>query len=154
MSSCSLPITIRRFTTADVDRLVEIGNASFEVDALPKRELLRLRRRCFSWAIAAELAGEIVAYMVTCIEPHKQHTVAHIMILAVDPAYRRQGVGTALVNWSFEYVNGPVALVWELEVRPSNHAGMSFWQSFGFVPIGIKARLYRDKADAIHMQRQ
>lgn len=153
MSCCSLPITIRRCTTADIDRLVEIGNASFDVDALPTRELLRLRRRCFTWAIAAELEGEIIGYMVTCIELHKHYTVAHIATLAVAPAYRRQGVGSALVNWSFEHVTGPARLVWELEVRPSNDLGMGFWQSFGFVPVGIKPRFYRDKADAIHMRK-
>lgn len=148
-----MPITIRRYTPADVKRLVEIGKASLGVDAPLATEILRMRRMGFAWSVAAELDGEIIAFMTTFTAPAKRHIVAHVAILAVDPAYRRQGVGRALVEWSFANLRAPAITMWELEVRSTNTVGLQFWQNFGFVQVGVRPRYYRDKADAIYMRK-
>ena len=42
--------------------------------------------------------------------------------------------------------------VLDLEVRPSNTAGLLFWEHFGFVPVGLLAAYYPDGEAGLQMR--
>lgn len=62
--------------------------------------------------------------------------------VATHPDYRRQSVGRALVTTLLEYgkANGFCRVT--LEVRASNQAAISLYQSLGFSPCGIRKNFY------------
>ena len=66
-----------------------------------------------------------------------------MMNLAVAPAYRRQGVGRALVErllWELAEDNHCLTL----EVRASNEAAIALYESLGFRQVGRRPRYYRN----------
>ena len=65
-----------------------------------------------------------------------------MMNLAVAPAYRRQGVGRALVErllWELAEDNHCLSL----EVRASNEAAIALYDSLGFRQVGRRPRYYQ-----------
>ena len=65
-----------------------------------------------------------------------------MMNLAVAPAYRRQGVGRALVErllWELAEDNHCLTL----EVRASNEAAIALYESLGFRQVGRRPRYYQ-----------
>ena len=78
--------------------------------------------------------------------------VWHVMNIAVDPARRRQGIGTTLLEQVIERAG--VDQTYTLEVRPSNPGAISLYERFGFRSAGTRPRYYRDTGeDALIMWR-
>jgi len=71
----------------------------------------------------------------------------HLLNLAVHPAHRRQGISRALLTTALEQARGQGAGVVWLEVRPSNQAALSLYQSFGFEEVGIRRNYYTDNGE-------
>lgn len=61
-----------------------------------------------------------------------------ILNLAVLPAYRRLGVARALLQSELQY-----PAIYYLDVRESNAAARSLYESFGFVEISRRKNYYR-----------
>jgi ribosomal-protein-alanine N-acetyltransferase len=78
--------------------------------------------------------------------------VWHLMNIAVDPALRRRGIATALLEEMFE--RGGPDESYTLEVRPSNAVAIALYARFGFRPAGTRRRYYQDTGeDAMIMWR-
>lgn len=75
---------------------------------------------------------------------------ADMMNLAVAPAYRRKGLGRALVQALCQTLPGAMqAHVLTLEVRDSNLPAIALYESLGFVQIGRRKQYYHHpKEDA------
>ena len=71
----------------------------------------------------------------------------HLLNLAVHPARRRRGISRALLTASLEKARGQGAEVVWLEVRPSNQAALTLYQSFGFKEVGIRQNYYTDNGE-------
>jgi ribosomal protein S18 acetylase RimI-like enzyme len=76
---------------------------------------------------------------------------AHMLLLAVDPAARRSGVGLALWRW-LETVarRGGIARI-ELEVRAENSGGLAFYHALGFREVARLRGYYESREDALRM---
>ena len=76
---------------------------------------------------------------------------ADMMNVAVSPAYRRQGIGRALVLALCEALKTRMqATVLTLEVRDSNAAAIALYQGFGFEEVGRRKNYYDlPKEDAL-----
>jgi len=71
----------------------------------------------------------------------------HITNLAVDPAYRRHGVGRALLsNLVMEGIKHGLHYL-TLEVRSSNLAAQRLYAEFGFVKTGVRPNYYQDNQE-------
>ena len=68
----------------------------------------------------------------------------HILNLAVHPQRRRQGIGRRLLAEGTTIAQTLGAQVAWLEVRPSNHAALALYKSFGFKEIGRRPGYYDD----------
>ncbi|NBX12795.1 MAG: ribosomal-protein-alanine N-acetyltransferase [Acidimicrobiia bacterium] len=76
---------------------------------------------------------------------------AHITNVAVDVSMRRRGIATELLldlSWEARRA-GMKSLT--LEVRESNVSAQSLYRRFGFVPVGVRAKYYENRDDAIVM---
>lgn len=76
---------------------------------------------------------------------------ACLLLLAVDPAHRRRGLGRALFEWLAAVARaGGVATV-SLEVRADNPAARAFYASLGFAERGRLVGYYDGRLDAVRM---
>jgi ribosomal-protein-alanine N-acetyltransferase len=113
-------------------------------------------------------AGELAKPSSVCLGAYDAHTGAligyaivsryvdawHVMNLAVEPVYRRRGVGTALLERLFEATAGDGRRGYTLEVRVSNTGAMRLYERAGFRARGIRRGYYTDnREDAIIMWR-
>lgn len=72
---------------------------------------------------------------------------AHITLLAVDPMYRRQGLGQILL-YALLVLAWRRGLEWAtLEVRVSNQVAISLYQKFGFESVGQRRAYYQDNGE-------
>jgi ribosomal-protein-alanine N-acetyltransferase len=74
----------------------------------------------------------------------------HVMTVAVDPERRGRGIGSRLMVALLRAALDMGATRMLLEVRPSNMDARRLYRRFGFVPVDIRPRYYRDE-DAIVM---
>ncbi len=76
---------------------------------------------------------------------------AHMLLLAVDPAARRSGVGRALWRWLETIARrGGIGRV-ELEVRAENSGGRAFYHALGFREVARLRDYYQSREDALRM---
>jgi ribosomal-protein-alanine N-acetyltransferase len=68
--------------------------------------------------------------------------LADLHRLAVAPAYRRQGVGTALVRSALDTVRHLGARAVILEVRDTNDAAIMLYQKLGFEQLAARQNYY------------
>ena len=77
---------------------------------------------------------------------------AHISTIAVEPKYRRQGIGQLLLITAIERAVKLGASLLSLEVRVSNLAAQNLYRKYGFKVVGRRPRYYSDnREDALIM---
>ncbi|MFP4007173.1 MAG: ribosomal protein S18-alanine N-acetyltransferase [Spirulinaceae cyanobacterium] len=72
---------------------------------------------------------------------------AHITLLAVAPAYRRQGLGSLLLSTLLQKAQARGLERATLEVRRSNQAAIALYQKFGFKIAGTRKKYYQDNQE-------
>lgn len=77
---------------------------------------------------------------------------AHVTTFAVEPGWRRRGVGGRLMLELMRAARDVGARIVTLEVRLSNQAARALYRQYGFRPVGIRPRYYSDNnEDALIM---
>jgi ribosomal-protein-alanine N-acetyltransferase len=71
----------------------------------------------------------------------------HINNLAVDPTWRRRGVGGALLQFVLHDAAAEGAIGATLEVRRSNEPARRLYERFGFAFAGIRTAYYREPVE-------
>src|SRR5881296_1906343 len=89
--------------------------------------------------LVAEQRGAVLGYAIA----HWAADEAEILNVGVAPAYRRQGVGRALVERMLAALHDHGARVVYLEVRESNVIARRLYESLGFTEVARRARYYR-----------
>ena len=149
-------VRVRRMRAADAAAVARIEGAVFGREAWPRGAFAYV---CHVFGTArptrgelwvAESSGRIVGY--TGLELSALGGEADIINLAVDPAYRRLGVGRRLLAAAALYCRRRgVALLW-LRVRVANRGARAFYRRCGFRAIGRFRDYYQDPLeDAILM---
>jgi ribosomal-protein-alanine N-acetyltransferase len=76
----------------------------------------------------------------------------HVMNVAVEPAHRRRGIATALLDRLFELTAEDSRRGYTLEVRVSNSEAIALYERLGFQARGIRRGYYTDnREDALIM---
>ncbi len=81
-------------------------------------------------------------------------TTAHLNLLAVEPAFRRQGIARRLVQWLEESAVVAGTFTISLELRADNVVAERFYESLGYREIGRVRGYYQRVEDAIRMRRE
>ena len=76
---------------------------------------------------------------------------AHLNLLAVQPGYRRQGVGRQLLEWLEASARTAGIFTVNLELRSTNDGARAFYEKLGFKSAGRKAAYYDGREDAVRM---
>ena len=149
MESTELDIEIRWAINRDTPTLLAIEAASFE-DPWTEEELLRCLRQRNTIGMVAELDDDVVGFMI--YELHKNSL--HLASLAVDPQYRRRGIGRAMIRSLTGKIGlGSVRNRITLEVRESNLPAQLFFKSQGFRAVQVLRDFYENSTeDAYLMQ--
>ncbi len=142
-------INVRCFSLTDLNRIMEIENASFTIDSFSEDIFRSWYHKCPYLFIVAEISGVVVGYMITCIV----HKKGYIASIAVDPAYRHKSVGRTLVYFTFNHLKTTGVKIVELEVRLTNIEGVRFWENLGFFTLRTIPHFYHDGIDALKMRK-
>ena len=79
---------------------------------------------------------------------------ADVLLVVVDPAERRTGVGTALVTTLCRTLAALGARRALLEVRAANTAALGLYATLGFTEVARRRSYYRDGEDAVVLARE
>lgn len=78
---------------------------------------------------------------------------AHLLLLAVQPGARRQGIGAALVAWLEQAaLTAGVGQVW-LEARQGNAAARAFYRQLGYREIQVLPGYYQGREACVRIAR-
>ncbi len=120
-------------------------------------QIAQLEKQCFSdpWSeksIASELENPLSLWLVALqgdlvvgyVGSQSVLGEADMMNIAVDEAYRRQGIGKNLVLQLVEKLKEQGVHSLSLEVRQSNAPAISLYEEMGFQQVGLRPNYYRN----------
>jgi ribosomal-protein-alanine N-acetyltransferase len=140
-------IKIRSLGYADLPQVIAIERRAFPTPwslAMFVLELAKPSGVC----LAAVESKRVVGYLVCA----RYADVWHLMNIAVDPAERRRGIASALLDEMLARAGTEES--YTLEVRPSNDGAIALYERFGFRTAGMRKRYYSDTGeDAVIMWR-
>jgi len=139
---------IRRFSFADLQRILEIERQAFPKAPYDLATFLNLYwvypetflvyvEKTHGWQ-----DGRIFGYIVFDRD-------GHIISIAVDPARRRKGIGRALL---MRVLSHPRVRKVRAEVRVGNKGAQTFYQEMGFRVVGTIPNYYGDE-DALLVEK-
>lgn len=79
--------------------------------------------------------------------------VAHLNLLAVDPAHRRRGVARKMMTWLEDTALTAGTFIIGLELRATNQTAYSFYCTMGYRELGRVSGYYQGIENAIRMAR-
>lgn len=79
---------------------------------------------------------------------------AHLLLLAVSPAWRRRGIARSLCDWLEKIARRGGIEELRLEVRAENDAALAFYRALGFRERGVLRGYYQGSEDAIRLSRR
>jgi ribosomal-protein-alanine N-acetyltransferase len=134
--------TIRTATLAHAKVMSVIHRTAFPPAESWSRDviLLQLEMRA-TFGLISSLGGMILSRVAA--------DEAEILTLAVDPAQRRRGLGSALLRAAMERAADLGATSMFLEVAVTNHAARALYMLHGFTEAGLRRRYYSDGTDAL-----
>lgn len=128
---------IRRFALTDIDQVLDIERHSFPKSPYDWATFIHLRwlhPDTFLVFVERESRGEekVLGYIIFSWD-------GHLISMAVDPAYRRQGIGRRLLETAFSLLRSGRM---RAEVRKSNLGAQAFYETMGFRKVGTLKNYY------------
>ncbi len=141
-------IKIREMKEEDLQQITEIENDVF-INPWPYEFFLPHLRSDACVKLVAEIAGEIVGYLIGCEENSK----FHLRNISVARKHWRKGLGTELLSRLLEILKeNPGVDSCYLEHRMNNEAAFELYKSLGFTFKGIQKNYYKKHGDAVVME--
>src|SRR5215831_15597320 len=136
------PPHVRKLRLSDLDRILQIEQASFGKDAYDRNLFAEYFRRCGSLFLVADGRGKRGAcgYAITCIRGGR----AELVSIAVDPADRGRGAASALLESTLRRLRRRGVRRFHLTVRWTNHPARAFYEKYGFRRRRIVRRYYEN----------
>lgn len=130
---------LRPARASDIPALVRIEAAAFS-DPWPASGFRALLDARTTRMTVAERDGEVLGYSVVIVVQDE----AELANLAVAERARGEGIGRQLLSAVLERARGEGVESMYLEVRESNVAARSLYESLGFSPAGRRRGYYQD----------
>ena len=142
------PYQLRPLRLSDLDTVIEIERASLPTPAKKSTYEYELKqnRLAHYYALVRRdngRAGQLLGYAGAWLMAGE----LHIIIIAVDPAWRGRGLGELLLLNFLFLAHARQSRSVTLEVRRSNHAAQALYKKYGFVQVGERQRYYRDTGE-------
>lgn len=131
-------IQIEDFLETDIKSAVKIEEMCFSKPWSENSFKSALENQCSKF-FAAKKNGLLAGFsgMYTAAQSE-----GYVYNIAVNPAFQKQGIGTALTLKLLEYSEKNHLEFLSLEVRESNDSAISIYEKCGFRKIGIRKNFY------------
>ena len=137
-------MNIRRMTVADVPQVHTLEVATFAIPWSRQSFMDEMQRNaCARYLVAQNDEGAVIAYGGAWIIFDE----GHVTNVAVEKAYRGQGIGKALMQALMQYAANLGAQYLTLEVRKSNTVAKNLYYGLGFVELGVRKHYYEDNGE-------
>lgn len=136
-------MTVRPATAADVGSIAVVESRCTAAPWTPEMVAGTLAQPTIRAFVACEddiVVGHVLASAVD--------GAGEIVLVAVDPAFRRRGIGHALLSAAEAAWKAASVTEAFLEVRADNAAAMGLYAQRGWEPVAVRRGYYRDGADA------
>jgi [ribosomal protein S18]-alanine N-acetyltransferase len=145
-----MPPTLRSYEPHDFATLYKLDQACFPAGISYSKTTLRYFLTLSSAdCTIAELDGRLVGFILSEENP----PLAHIITLDVDSTYRKQGVGTLLLETQEANLAARGVRSILLETAIDNEAAVAFWKSRGYRIEATLKRYYLGRIDAYEMRK-
>ncbi|MGH7526606.1 MAG: ribosomal protein S18-alanine N-acetyltransferase [Gemmatimonadales bacterium] len=139
------PYRIRSAVLADAAALVAIERQCFS-DPWSEASFREALSSPWTFGLAAQTSRGVGGYLVG----REMAGTGEVLNLAVAPAFRRRGIGGALLRAGLSALRHRKVGEVFLEVRESNHSAQALYLAHGFRPVGQRSAYYRNpKEDAL-----
>ncbi len=128
---------------ADLPAVHRIEQASFSVPWPDEAYRSEIEGNRLASYLVARAGDEVVGYGGIWLMVDE----AHVTTFAVDPGWRRQRIGEALILALLDLAIARHAREATLEVRLSNLPARRLYEKFGFRPVGVRPRYYSDNGE-------
>ena len=144
-----VPMEIVPATILDLNALRKLEKESFDRDAWPLFDLMAV----LSFPDVVRLKAVEDHHMVGFVagDPRPRDGWGWIATIAVDPLYRRRGIGRALLKACESKLGVPRS---RLTVRVSNLGAIQLYEQDGYVSIDMWKSYYSDGEDAKVMEKE
>jgi ribosomal-protein-alanine N-acetyltransferase len=133
----------------DLGALRHLENVCFGTDAWPILDLIAVLTWPDVIRLKATESGAMIGFIAG--DPRQSRGAVWIATIAVDPRYRRRGIGSALMLECERRVSLPVI---KLTVRISNQGAISMYEGLGYRTSDIWRAYYSDGEDGLVMSKQ
>ncbi len=141
---------IRPMNESHVSAVAELEKLCFSAPWSQRSIASELENQLSLWLVE-EREGVVVGYVGSQSVPPE----ADVMNVAVSPAYRRQGIGRALMEALISELSARGMESLTLEVRASNEAAIALYEALGFLQVGRRPNYYQDpKEDALILRKE
>ena len=140
------PTAIAAMEMGHLDQVMALEKASFATPWSRSSFVSELQANRFARAWIAHAPGaprRVLGYLCAWVI----YEELRIQNLAVDRAWRQQGVGAALLAHALEVGRKENCLTANLEVRPANAAARALYRGFGFRETMRRTGYYADTAE-------
>jgi ribosomal protein S18 acetylase RimI-like enzyme len=141
---------VRLALPADAQRIAELSREHIEAGLLWSWTQARVARaienRSCNVAVISERES-IAAFGIMLYADE----IAHLALLAVDPAHRRRGLGSRMLGWLEEPARVAGIAEVRLEVRADNPTALAFYTRLGFAHTNTMAGYYQGRIDALRL---
>jgi [ribosomal protein S18]-alanine N-acetyltransferase len=145
-----MPLTLRSYDPHDFAALHKLDQTCFPAGISYSKTTLRYFLTVPSAdCTVAEDGGRIVGFILSEENP----PLAHIITLDVEAKYRRQGVGTALLEAQEANLASRGVRSILLETAMDNEAAVAFWKRHGYRIEATLKRYYLGRIDAYEMRK-
>jgi ribosomal-protein-alanine N-acetyltransferase len=132
----------------DLNALRKLENESFGKDAWPLLDLIAVLT--FGEVIRLKAVEDGLMAGFVAGDPRPREGWGWIATIAVDPRYRRRGIGRALLHACEAKLGVPRS---RLTVRISNQVAISMYEKEGYATTEIWNRYYNDGEDGMVMEK-
>jgi len=132
----------------DLKALQKLERESFDRDAWPLFDLVAVLTFGGVIRLKAVLDGEMAGFVAG--DPHPHDGWGWIATIAVDPRFRRRGIGTSLLHSCEAQMGVPRS---RLTVRASNHGAIMLYERERYQIINTWNAYYNDGENAIVMEK-
>jgi ribosomal-protein-alanine N-acetyltransferase len=136
-------LRIEPMTLDDLASVHDIERRSFQVPWPEDAYRNEIRTNRLASYVVARADDEVVAFAGLWVMVDE----AHITTFAVDPRWRRRGVGERMLLALLDLAVTRHAREATLEVRLSNMPARRLYEKHGFRPVGIRPRYYSDNGE-------
>ncbi|MFO0676936.1 MAG: ribosomal protein S18-alanine N-acetyltransferase [Polyangiaceae bacterium] len=141
------PFVVVPMSADDLPEVTALERDAFDAAPSLEEELARPWARLWVAKSADPGGGTVLGFVLVW---HVADEL-HLLNVATSTAFRRRGVGRALVGHVVAYASRSDVAMVILEVRPSNVAAIGLYRSFGFVDLGKRKNYYPDGEDALEL---